>query len=145
MKRKPWVVLTFVAALCLSLFSPANAQLVGDDAGAQDTLVLDSPESARQNTSYAWQGFPLTAKTPEETFILVSKEVPKEVRPGVEYSYKIMVTNNAAFQIDNVVLTERLPSNFEFACALSSRHWHHARWKSSPSPDPHPDPAWSAI
>jgi len=115
MKRKPWVVLTFVAALCLSLFSPANAQLVGDDAGAQDTLVLDSPESARQNTSYAWQGFPLTAKTPEETFILVSKEVPKEVRPGVEYSYKIMVTNNAAFQIDNVVLTERLPSNFEFA------------------------------
>ena len=41
--------------------------------------------------------------------VLISKEVPREVRPGNPYSYKIMVTNNSAFQIDKVVLTERIP------------------------------------
>ena len=52
--------------------------------------------------------------------VLISKEVPREVRPGTAYSYKIMVANNSAFQIDKVILTERIPSNFEFASASPS-------------------------
>ncbi len=111
-----------VSVLCFLLFSPfvAHAQLVGESNASGSAQVIDSPESVQQNTNYDWQGFPLTASSPEQTMILISKEVPREVRPGSPYSYKIMVTNNSAFQIDKVILTERIPSNFEFETASPS-------------------------
>ncbi|MCG8528327.1 MAG: DUF11 domain-containing protein [Opitutales bacterium] len=116
---RPWTYLPKVAVLCFSLLSPIAlmGQLVGDDSASGSSQVISSPESIQQNTNSDWQGFPLTANTPEETMILVSKEVPREVRPGIEYTYKIMVTNNSSFQIDKVVLTERIPSNFSYSSA----------------------------
>jgi len=116
---RTWTRLSKVAVLCFSLLSPMvlMGQLVGEDSESSNSQVISSPESIQQNTSTAWQGFPLTATTPEDTMILVSKEVPREVRPGIEYTYKIMVTNNSSFQIDKVVLTERIPSNFSFQSA----------------------------
>lgn len=111
-----------VTVLCFSLFSPlaVSGQLVGESKTSGSAQVIDTPESIQQNTNYDWQGFPLTAKSPAETMILISKEVPREVRPGIEYSYKIMVTNNSAFQIDKVILTERIPSNFNYVAASPS-------------------------
>ena len=107
-----------VSVLCFLLLTPfaLQGQLVGESSSGS-AQVIDSPESVQQNTNYDWQGFPLTASSPEQTMVLISKEVPREVRPGNPYSYKIMVTNNSAFQIDKVILTERIPSNFEFASA----------------------------
>ena len=105
-----------VTVLCFSLFSPlvTFGQLVGESNTSGSAQVIDTPESIQQNTNYDWKGFPLTANSPEQTMILISKEVPREVRPGIEYSYKIMVTNNSAFQIDKVILTERIPPNFNY-------------------------------
>lgn len=115
----PLTRLRLVSVLCFALLTPfaMQGQLVGDSNATGSSQVIDSPESVQQNTNYDWQGFPLTASSPEQTMILISKEVPREVRPGTPYSYKIMVTNNSAFQIDKVILTERIPSNFEFESA----------------------------
>ncbi len=118
-KIKPWTCLSAVVVLFTLLLAPLSSfgQLVGEDSSSSNTLVVGSAESIQQNTAYAWQGFPQGAATPEDTMVLISKEVPREVRPGVDYSYKIMVTNNSSFQVDNVVLTERIPPNFDFISA----------------------------
>jgi len=115
----PLTRLPLVSVLCFLLLSPfaTQGQLVGESSASGSAQVIDSPESVQQNTNYDWQGFPLTATSPAQTMVLISKEVPREVRPGNPYSYKIMVTNNSAFQIDKVVLTERIPSNFDFGSA----------------------------
>jgi len=114
-KSTPLTRFPLVSVLCFLLLNPltSHGQLVGNSSNGT-AEVIDSPESVQQNTSYDWQGFPLTAKTQDQAMVLISKEVPREVRPGTPYSYKIMVTNNSAFQIDRVILTERIPSNFQF-------------------------------
>jgi uncharacterized repeat protein (TIGR01451 family) len=116
---RPWAKLTAIAVLCWSLLTPLATfgQLVGESSSSGSAQVIDTPESIQQNTNYDWQGFPLTATSPDQTMILISKEVPREVRPGTPYTYKIMVTNNSAFQIDKVILTERVPSNFDYESA----------------------------
>jgi len=124
MKSKKITPLTrfpLVSVLCFLMLTPfaLQGQLVGESSSGS-SQVIDSPESVQQNTNYDWQGFPLTASSPEQTMVLISKEVPREVRPGTAYSYKIMVANNSAFQIDKVILTERIPSNFQFESASPS-------------------------
>jgi uncharacterized repeat protein (TIGR01451 family) len=115
---RTWAKLATLSVLSVALWSHTtlHGQLIGEG-NASEPQTIGNPETLQQSTNYDWQGFPLTAKSPEQTMILISKEVPREVRPGAEYSYKIMVTNNSAFQIDRVVLTERIPSNFNFSSA----------------------------
>jgi uncharacterized repeat protein (TIGR01451 family) len=114
---RTWAKFATIAVLGLTLAVPATltGQLVGD--GGSQGQVMGNPETLQQGVNFDWQGFPLTAKTPDQTMIMISKEVPREVRPGADYSYKIMITNNSSFQIDRVVLTERIPSNFQFGTA----------------------------
>lgn len=91
------------------------------DAAAQDSgpqrLVIDAAQSSAPSRAYSWQGFPITAQTPEDAAILVEKEAPAQVRPDTEYSYEIKVSNRSTDQFDQVELTESLPNGFELSNA----------------------------
>lgn len=86
-----------------------------------ETLVINDPQTVSQDRiSYSWQGFPQTAQSPDQAAVVISKDVPAEVHPDQEYSYDIVVTNRARYQIDEVVIVERLPENFNFVAASPS-------------------------
>lgn len=64
-----------------------------------------------------WKGYPVTAKTKDETKLLIERRVPKTVRPKKEYTYELKVTNRSYYNLDEVVLIEKLPSNFTLVSA----------------------------
>ena len=37
----------------------------------------------------SWKGYPVTAKTPKETKLLIERKVPKTVRPNKPYTYQL--------------------------------------------------------
>lgn len=63
---------------------------------------------------YSWRGFPQPARSPSESQILVEKEVPVSVRPNKRFPITITVTNNAAYAINKVMVTEEIPKGFKF-------------------------------
>ncbi|NOY75451.1 MAG: DUF11 domain-containing protein [Kiritimatiellaeota bacterium] len=58
-----------------------------------------------------WKGYPVTA-TKQETKLLIERRVPKTVRPKKAYTYELKITNRSYYNLDEVVLIEKLPSNF---------------------------------
>ena len=85
---------TTVGIACLSLFGMVCAK---SSAGE----MLES-----------WKGYPETAKTKKETKLLIERRVPKTVRPKKVYTYELKVTNRSYYNLDEVVLIEKIPSNF---------------------------------
>ena len=69
-------------------------------------------EAARPG--YSWRGFPQPVRSPGEAKILVEKEVPTSVRPNKKFKFNITVTNNAAYGINKVTITEAVPKGFKF-------------------------------
>lgn len=73
-----------------------------------------TPTPSYGDTSYSWRGFPQPAPTPADSEILIEKLVPKSVRPQNKFNFNIIVTNNAAYKIDNVTVIEQIPQGFKF-------------------------------
>ena len=73
--------------------------------------MLASKSSAGEMLE-TWKGYPVTAKTKTETKLLIERKVPKTVRPKKAYSYELKVTNRSYYNLDEVVLIEKLPPNF---------------------------------
>jgi uncharacterized repeat protein (TIGR01451 family) len=60
----------------------------------------------------SWKGYPVTANTKQETKLLIERKVPKTVRPKKAYTYELKVTNRSYYNLDEVVLIEKIPDNF---------------------------------
>lgn len=74
-------------------------------------------EAESRGMTYSWQAFPANAPSPDQADVLIEKYVPKEVRPNTDYTVEIVVSNQARYGVDRLVLTERLPENFKLAKA----------------------------
>ncbi len=103
----------FAAALGLA-FIIAGCK-TSDQVGPTGTRV--DPLATDGDLNYVWRGFPQPALSPEQSEILVEKRVPRSVRPQQQFEFTIKVTNNAAYKIDNVTVTEEIPRGFKFVKA----------------------------
>ena len=81
------------------------------------TGMLVSLAVGAEKTNYSWKGYPETAKKPSDTTLLIERTVPSTVRPNQEYSYEIKLTNRSFYKLDEIILTEKLPSNFKMTSA----------------------------
>ena len=79
--------------------------------------MLVSLAVGAEKTNYSWKGYPETAKKPSDTTLLIERTVPKTVRPNKKYSYEIKLTNRSFYKLDQIILTEKLPSNFKMLSA----------------------------
>lgn len=79
--------------------------------------MLVSLAVGAEKTNYSWKGYPETAKKPSDTTLLIERTVPKTVRPNQEYSYEIKLTNRSFYKLDEIILTEKLPTNFKMTSA----------------------------
>lgn len=77
------------------------------------TGMLILAANAGEKTNYSWKGYPETAKKPSDTTLLIERTVPQTVRPNQEYSYELKLTNRSAYKLDEIILTEKLPTNFK--------------------------------
>ena len=86
----------------------------GPDKKQEDELAAGGPA----RPGYSWRGFPQPARSPGEAQILVEKEVPTSVRPNRRFNFTITVTNNAAYGINKVTITEEIPKGFKFVKSM---------------------------
>ena len=76
-------------------------------------MLISGAVMAASGKNYSWKGYPETAKTPEDTTLLIERFVPNTVRPGEEYTYELKLTNRSAYRLDEIILKEKIPANFK--------------------------------
>lgn len=59
------------------------------------------------------QEAPVVELKKEQPRLTITREVPQDTRLNAEYTYTLKVTNTSDYKIDDVVVTENLPTNFD--------------------------------
>jgi uncharacterized repeat protein (TIGR01451 family) len=114
------------AVIAMSTLIGCTASQQNDDNGAQaQTTTETSPAAepaARPAAATTGNGFNInSAAFPtgnrETSAIFLEKRMPAEVSVGQPFTYDLIVTNISSLDLSNVVVTDSMPNDFDFAGA----------------------------
>jgi len=88
-------------------------KLIGLACFAAILVLISASSRAASKKNYSWKGYPETAKRPTDTTLLIERFVPTTVRPNEEYTYELKISNRSAYRLDEVILKEKIPTNFQ--------------------------------